>query len=91
MNKLSLLVYIFWTFITNAQNQFAIANVALESIDRQTNSFSFWSNFQTNGGQANYSIETENLISGSTKAQKSEIIAFGTKGWHVKKRTIFLF
>ena len=55
----------------NAQNQLPIANGALESIDAQTNTFSFWSNLQTNGGQANYSIETENLITGSTQAQKS--------------------
>ncbi len=75
----------------NAQNQLPIANGALESIDSQTNTFSFWSNFQTNGGQANYSIETENLITGSTKAQKSEIIALGTNGWHVKTHSDYLF
>ena len=75
----------------NAQNQLPIANGALESIDAQTNTFSFWSNLQTNGGQANYSIETENLITGSTQAQKSEIIALGTNGWHVKTHSDYLF
>ena len=91
MKKLLLVVYIFWAFFTNAQNQLPIVNAALESIDPQTNSFSSWSNFQTNGGQANYSIETENLITGSTKAQKSEIIALGTNGWHVKTHSDYLF
>ncbi|MDC1259812.1 T9SS type A sorting domain-containing protein [Flavobacteriaceae bacterium] len=91
MNKLSLVVYIFWAFLTNAQNQLPIANAALETIEPQTNSFSSWSNLQTNGGQANYSIETENLISVSTKAQKSEIIALGTKRWHVKTHSDYLF
>ena len=91
MNKISLVIYIFWAFFTNAQNQLPIANAALESIDPQTNSFSSWSNLQTNGGQANYSIETENLITGSTKAQKSEIIALGTNGWHVKTHSDYLF
>ena len=91
MNKFSLVIYIFWAFFTNAQNQLPIANAALESIDPQTNSFSSWSNLQTNGGQANYSIETENLITGSTKAQKSEIIALGTNGWHVKTHSDYLF
>ncbi len=91
MNKLFLVVYIFWALLTNAQNQLPIANAALETIAPQTNSFSSWSNFQTNGGQANYSIETENLISGSTKAQKSEIIALGTNGWHVKTHSDYLF
>lgn len=91
MNKTYLVIYIFWAFFTNAQNQLPIANAALESIDPQTNSFSSWSNLQTNGGQANYSIETENLITGSTKAQKSEIIALGTNGWHVKTHSDYLF
>jgi len=91
LNKFSLVIYIFWAFFTNAQNQLPIANAALESIDPQTNSFSSWSNLQTNGGQANYSIETENLITGSTKAQKSEIIALGTNGWHVKTHSDYLF
>ena len=91
MNKFFLVIYIFWAFFTNAQNQLPIANPALESIDPQTNSFSSWSNLQTNGGQANYSIETENLITGSTKAQKSEIIALGTNGWHVKTHSDYLF
>ena len=91
MNKLFLVFYIFWAFLTNAQNQLPIANAALETVDPQTNSFSSWSNLQTNGGQATYSIETENLISGSTKAQKSEIIALGTNGWHVKTHSDYLF
>lgn len=91
MNKLFLVIYIFWAFLTNAQNQLPIANAALETVDPQTNSFSSWSNLQTNGGQATYSIETENLISGSTKAQKSEIIALGTNGWHVKTHSDYLF
>jgi len=91
LNKISLVIYIFWAFFTNAQNQLPIANAALESINPQTNSFSSWSNLQTNGGQANYSIETENLITGSTKAQKSEIIALGTNGWHVKTHSDYLF
>ena len=81
----------FWAFIMNAQNQLPIANGALESIDAQTNTFSFWSNLQTNGGQVNYSIETENLILGSTKAQKSQIISLGTSGWHVKTQSDYLF
>ena len=91
MKKLLLVVYMFWVFIMNAQNQLPIANGALESIDSQTNTFSFWSNLQTNGGQVNYSIETENLISGSTKAQKSQIISLGTSGWHVKTQSDYLF
>jgi glucosylceramidase len=75
----------------NAQNELPLANAALETIDSQTNSFDFWSNFQTNGGQANYSIESEDLIPGSSKAQKSEILSLGTKGWHVKTHSDYLF
>tara|TARA_B100000900_G_scaffold51553_1_gene37948 strand:- start:1019 stop:3175 length:2157 start_codon:yes stop_codon:yes gene_type:complete len=81
---------IFWAFNLNAQNQLPLANGNFETIDSD-NSFSYWSNDQIEGGQANYSIATENLISGSTKAQKSEIIALGTSGWHVKTKSDYLF
>jgi len=53
LNKLSLVVYIFWAFLTNAQNQLPIANAALETIEPKTNSISSCSNLQTKGGQAN--------------------------------------
>jgi len=86
-----LFINIFWAFNLSAQNQLPIANGSFEEIDVVTNSFTYWSNIQINGGQANYSIETENLISGSTKAQKSEIISLGTNGWHVKTQSDYLF
>ena len=91
MNKFSFFIYIFWAFNLNAQNQLPLANGAFESIDAQTNTFSFWSNLQTNGGLVNYSIETENLIAGSTKAQKSQIISLGSSGWHVKTQSDYSF
>ena len=89
--KFLVVLNLFWAFILNAQNELPIANGALESIDAQTNTFSFWSNLQINGGQVNYSIETENLITGSTKAQKSQIISLGSSGWHVKTQSDYLF
>ncbi|MDA8531909.1 hypothetical protein N9K44_03405, partial [Flavobacteriaceae bacterium] len=91
MNKFSFFIYIFWAFNLNAQNQLPLANGAFESIDAQTNTFSFWSNLQTNGGLVNYSTETENLIAGSTKAQKSQIISLGSSGWHVKTQSDYSF
>jgi O-glycosyl hydrolase len=81
---------IFWAFKLNAQNILPIANGNFETTD-SNNSFSFWSNNQIEDGQAYYSIATENLISGSTKAQKSEIITLGTRGWHVKTQSDYLF
>ena len=89
--KFLVVLNLFWAFNMNAQNELPIANGALESIDAQTNTFSFWSNLQINGGQVNYSIETENLITGSTKAQKSQIISLGSSGWHVKTQSDYLF
>ncbi|MDG1056469.1 MAG: hypothetical protein P8O83_01990, partial [Flavobacteriaceae bacterium] len=85
--KFLVVLNLFWAFNMNAQNELPIANGALESIDAQTNTFSFWSNLQINGGQVNYSIETENLITGSTKAQKSQIISLGSSSWHVKTQS----
>ena len=89
--KFLVVLNLFWAFNMNAQNELPIANGALESIDAQTNTFSFWSNLQINGGQVNYSLETENLITGSTKAQKSQIISLGSSGWHVKTQSDYLF
>ena len=90
MHKFLVVLNIFWAFNLNAQNQLPLANGNFETTDPD-NSFSYWSNDQIEDGQANYSIATENLISGSTKAQKSEIIALGTRGWHVKTKSDYLF
>ena len=89
-NKFLFVLSIFWAFKLNAQNQLPLANGNFEATD-SNNSFSYWSNNQIEGGQAIYSIATENLISGSTKAQKSQIIALGTRGWHVKTQSDYLF
>ena len=88
--KFLVVLNIFWAFNLNAQNQLPLANGNFETTDPD-NSFSYWSNDQIEDGQANYSIATENLISGSTKAQKSQIIALGTRGWHVKTKSDYLF
>ena len=90
-NWVLLLFYFFWAFFMNAQNQLPLANASLEEIEPGTNNFVYWSNLQTNGGQVNYSIETENLIPGSSRAQKSEIISLGSNGWHVKTQSDYLF
>jgi hypothetical protein len=71
LQKFLVVSIIFWAFNMNAQNQLPLANGDFETQDSE-NSFSYWSNNQIQGGQANYSIETQNLINGSTKAQKAK-------------------
>ena len=81
-------------FISTAcvsQNQLPLMNGNFEALDEETGNFNYWSNIQIDGGQAIYSISTENLIPGSSKAQKSEIISLGTNGWHVKTQSDYLF
>ena len=90
LHKFLVVLNIFWAFNLNAQNQLPLSNGNFEILDSE-NSFSYWSNNQIQGGQANYSIETQNLINGSIKAQKSQIIALGTSGWHVKTQSDYLF
>ena len=90
LHKFLVVLNIFWAFNLNAQNQLPLSNGNFEILDSE-NSFSYWSNNQIQGGQANYSIETQNLINGSTKAQKSQIISLGTSGWHVKTQSDYLF
>lgn len=78
-------------FVSSAQNQLPIENGEFEADDSQTNSFTQWSNFQNNNGQVNYSIETQNLIQGSTKALKSEVLSLGDNGWDVKTQSDYWF
>ena len=74
-----------------SQNQLPLMNGNFEALDEETGNFNYWSNIQIGGGQAIYSISTENLIPGSSKAQKSEIISLGTNGWHIKTQSDYLF
>jgi len=91
LTRLLVILNIFWAFNLNAQNQLPLANGAFETLDPGTDNFSYWSNTQTSTGQAIYSVETENLIPGSSKAQKSQILSLGTNGWHVKTQSDYLF
>ena len=72
-----------------AQNQLPIVNGQFEDV--ASNSFTQWTHQSNNGGNANYSIETNDLITGSTKALKSEIIALGTNGYDVLSKNDYAF
>ncbi len=89
--KLSLVFNLLWVLNLYTQNQLPLANGNFESLNSDGSGFSYWSNVQNSGGIANYSIETNNLISGSTKAQKSQIISLGASGWNVKTQSDYLF
>ena len=89
--KLSLVFNLLWVFNLYTQNQLPLANGNFETLNSDGSGFSYWSNVQNSGGIVNYSIETNNLISGSTKAQKSQIISLGASGWNVKTQSDYLF
>ena len=76
-------------FQVNGQNQLPIENGSLE-ITSGSN-FIQWTNQANNGGDVNFSIATENLITGSTKALKSEIISLGTNNYDVSTKSDFGF
>ena len=66
--------FIFFWFLTVgmiAQNQLPLANGSFEAT--QNGNFDYWINIANEGAEATYSIETEDLIEGSSKALKSEI------------------
>jgi O-glycosyl hydrolase len=69
-----------WQAKVKAQVQIPISNGNFETTSGSN--FANWSNKADSGGNANYSIETSNLIVGSTKALKAQIISLGTKGWN---------
>lgn len=76
-------------FQVNGQNQLPIENGEFESINGAQ--FLHWSNQANNGAIANFSIENINLIPGSTKALKSEIISLGTNNYDVSTKSDFGF
>ena len=89
--KLSLVFNLLCVLNLYTQNQLPLANGNFETLNSDGSGFSYWSNVQNSGGIVNYSIETNNLISGSTKAQKSQIISLGASGWNVKTQSDYLF
>jgi hypothetical protein len=72
-----------------SQNQLPLANGFLEDIEN--NEFQYWSHQANEGGEATYSIETNDLVAGSTKALKCEVHSLGANGWHVSSKSEYPF
>lgn len=72
-----------------SQNQLPLANGFLEDIEN--NEFQYWSHQANEGGEATYSIVTDNLVQGSTKALKCEVLSLGANGWHVSSKSEYPF
>ena len=72
-----------------SQNQLPLANGFLEDIEN--NEFQYWSHQANEGGEATYSVETDNLVQGSTKALKCEVLSLGANGWHVSSKSEYPF
>ena len=91
MIKLKLFVIIasLFVFSMEAQNQLPIENGSFEQASGNT--FTQWTNQANNGGSANFSVETNNLIPGSIKAIKSEIVALGTNSFNVSTKSDYGF
>ena len=72
-----------------SQNQLPLMNGFLEDIEN--NEFQYWTHQANEGGDATYSIETEDLVEGSTKALKCEVHSLGANGWHVSSKSEYPF
>lgn len=87
--RVFLLINLIFVFKLTSQNQLPIENGEMESIEN-----GFFSNWQTqanNGGNANFSIVTNNLIPGSTRALKSEIISLGNNNYDISTSSLYNF
>ena len=73
-----------------SQNQLPLANGIFEDVDEEDN-FEYWSHQANEGGDATYSIVTESLVQGSSKALKSEVHNLGANGWHVSSKSEYPF
>jgi O-glycosyl hydrolase len=87
--RILLLLLLFSVVNITAQNQLPIENGNFEILSE--NSFLNWNNTANNGGNAIYSIETNNLISGSNKALKSEVEILGSNDYDVGTKSSYGF
>jgi O-glycosyl hydrolase len=83
------LINLISVFQLTSQNQLPIENGEMESIENDF--FSHWQTQANNGGNANFSITTNNLIPGSTKALKSEIISLGDNNYDISTSSQYNF
>ena len=72
-----------------SQNQLPIQNGEME--DTENGFFSNWQTQANNDANANFSISTDNLISGSTKALKSEVISLGDNNYDISTSSQYNF
>ena len=85
-------ILFFWSisiFSILSQNQLPLENGFLENTNNED--FELWSHVATQGGSATFSVETSDLVSGSSKALKSEVHSLGTNGWHVSSKSEYSF
>lgn len=87
--RVFLLINLISVFQLTSQNQLPIENGEMESIENDF--FSHWQTQANNGGNANFSITTNNLIPGSTKALKSEIISLGDNNYDISTSSQYNF
>jgi len=83
------LINLISVFQLTSQNQLPIENGEMESIENDF--FSHWQTQANNVGNANFSITTNNLIPGSTKALKSEIISLGDNNYDISTSSQYNF
>ena len=72
-----------------SQNQLPIQNGEMEATENGF--FSHWQTQANNGGNAIFSISTDNLIPGSTKALKSEVISLGDNNYDISTSSQYNF
>ena len=84
-----LLIYIISIFQLISQNQLPIENGEMETIE--DGFFSQWATQASNGANANFSITANNLIAGSTRALKSEIISLGNNNYDISASSEYNF
>ena len=91
MNKLRVFILIGAVSVSQliSQNQLPIENGEMETIE--DGFFSQWATQATNGANANFSITANNLIAGSTRALKSEIISLGNNNYDISASSEYNF
>ncbi len=99
MNKLSfpyrflffLMVFTNSSLLVFCQNSLPLENGSFEGVKPDGISFWWWNHQLKNGAAANFSVETSDLIPGSEKALKAEILSLGDNLYDVQTYSAYKF
>ena len=81
------LLFFFFFLVLNSfsQNQLPLENGFLEDVEEDL--FQNWTYISNNGADVEFSIVSDDIVLGSTKALSAQVNALGSNGWHASTKS----